>query len=80
MKNICFIGLTLILSAGLTSAVAAKTTLTHGYVKKTGIYVAPHFKSSPDSTRINNYSTKGNVNPFTGKRGTKPLAPGSHGG
>lgn len=43
----------------------------HGYVKKDGTYVAPHDKSTPDHTKNNNWDTKGNYNPETGKAGTK---------
>ena len=43
----------------------------HGYTKKDGTYVAPHYRSSPDSNPYNNYSTRGNVNPYTGQVGTK---------
>ena len=42
-----------------------------GYVTQRGTYVAPHYRSDPDSTRINNFSTTGNRNPFTGKVGTR---------
>lgn len=42
-----------------------------GHVKKDGTYVAPHRSTNPDKTQKNNYSTKGNVNPYTGKKGTK---------
>jgi hypothetical protein len=33
--------------------------------------VAPHRQTDPDHTQRNNYSTKGNKNPTTGKAGTK---------
>jgi len=43
-----------------------------GYTKKsTGTYVYPHRRTSPDSRRLNNWSTKGNINPYTGKKGVK---------
>ena len=42
-----------------------------GYTTKSGTYVAPHYRSSPNRTKADNYSTKGNINPYTGKRGTK---------
>jgi hypothetical protein len=42
-----------------------------GYVNKNGTYVAPHYQSPPDASKLNNYSTKGNVNPYTGKQGTR---------
>ncbi len=44
-----------------------------GHTTKSGTYVAPHYRSHPDGTTANNWSTKGNVNPFTGKAGTKSL-------
>lgn len=42
-----------------------------GYVTKNGTYVAPSVATNPNSTKADNYSTKGNVNPATGKAGTK---------
>ena len=47
-----------------------------GLHQKDGTYVEPHRATNPDNTKVNNYSAKGNVNPYTGKEGTKhPLAP-----
>ncbi|QYG04662.1 hypothetical protein [Massilia sp. NP310] len=54
----------------LGASVMAQTHV-RGYTKKDGTYVAPHYRSSPNSTRNDNYSTRGNVNPYTGKEGTK---------
>jgi hypothetical protein len=48
-----------------------------GYTRKDGTYVAPHERSAPDSTPANNWSTKGNVNPYTGAPGTKPISSSS---
>lgn len=42
-----------------------------GYTKKDGTYVAPHRQTNSDKSKANNYSSKGNVNPNTGKEGTK---------
>jgi len=42
-----------------------------GYFRSNGTYVQPHFRSSPNSTVIDNWSFKGNVNPYTGKIGTR---------
>jgi hypothetical protein len=42
------------------------------YVRSNGTYVGPSHATNPNSTRNDNYSTKGNVNPYTGKEGTKP--------
>jgi hypothetical protein len=51
-------------------AVSAQTYV-RGYVKKDGTYVPGHVRSSPNSTTADNWSTKGNVNPYTGKAGTR---------
>jgi hypothetical protein len=40
----------------------------NGYVTKKGTYVAPHYQTVPNKTKIDNFSTKGNTNPFTGKK------------
>jgi len=42
-----------------------------GYYKKDGTYVPGHFKSNSNNTTLDNYSTKGNINPFTGEKGYK---------
>ncbi|MBI4035731.1 hypothetical protein HY383_02190 [Candidatus Daviesbacteria bacterium] len=41
-----------------------------GYTKKNGTYVAPHYKTPPNKSKFDNFSTKGNINPYTGKKGT----------
>lgn len=43
-----------------------------GYYRKDGTYVKPHMRSDPDRSVNNNWSTQGNVNPYTGEAGTKP--------
>jgi hypothetical protein len=40
------------------------------YVKSNGTVVEGHMRSAPDKTAGNNFSTKGNVNPYTGAAGT----------
>jgi hypothetical protein len=52
---------------------ANKPTHVKQYVTKKGTVVAPHIRSAEDKTRANNFSTKGNTNPVTGKPGTKPV-------
>lgn len=46
-----------------------------GYFKGDGTYVAPHYRSNPNSNFNDNWSTKPNVNPYTGKRGKKVTPP-----
>lgn len=41
-----------------------------GYTTKKGTYVAPSYRSSPNKVKYDNYSSKGNYNPYTGKKGS----------
>lgn len=59
----------LALSASPLSLAASHST--KGYTKKNGTYVAPHHATNPNKTERDNYSAKGNVNPYTGKQGNK---------
>ncbi|OYU83011.1 MAG: hypothetical protein CFE24_13205 [Flavobacterium sp. BFFFF2] len=43
-----------------------------GYTRSNGTYVEGHYRTAPNYTRNDNYSTVGNVNPYTGTYGTKP--------
>lgn len=67
MKKIIF-AFVLVLSV---SGVASAATRVSGYTKSNGTYVKSYYKSDSDSFKSNNYSSKGNVNPYTGKKGTK---------
>lgn len=42
-----------------------------GYMKSNGTYVQGHYRTRADASRSNNWSSKGNVNPFTGNKGYK---------
>jgi hypothetical protein len=53
------------------TAVFAGDTYVRGYTKCDGTQVAPHWRSSPDSSFNNNWSTSPNVNPYTGQQGTR---------
>jgi len=41
-----------------------------GYTRNNGTYVAPYNRSNPNGTVTDNWSFKGNYNPFTGRQGT----------
>src|SRR5690242_17622458 len=49
----------------------AGETYVDGYFRKDGTYVAPHWRSTPDSSYSNNWSTSPNINPHTGQQGTR---------
>jgi hypothetical protein len=42
-----------------------------GYYKSDGSYVEGHYRTNPNGTVYDNYSTYPNVNPYTGQQGTK---------
>ncbi len=44
-------------------------TRVRGYYRNNGTYVAPHYRSDRNSTKFDNWSTRGNYNPYTGKKG-----------
>ncbi|GAB6127224.1 hypothetical protein [Humidesulfovibrio idahonensis] len=58
-------------STGTTSKSNRSAVAVRGYTKKNGTYVKPHMRSAPNGSKADNWSTKGNVNPYTGKVGTK---------
>ena len=41
------------------------------YTKSNGTHVNSYERTGRNSTQLDNYSTKGNSNPYTGKTGTK---------
>jgi opacity protein-like surface antigen len=76
-----------VLMAAALLAIASSTFARDVYVKphirKDGTYVEGHHRTTPDATKLDNYSTKGNVNPYTGENGTvdpykiEPIKPAS---
>ena len=53
------------------ATVSMADTYVNGYYKKSGTYVKGHYRSDQNDTKSDNWSTKGNVNPYTGQSGTK---------
>ncbi len=43
----------------------------NGYYRSDGTYVKGHYRTGSNHTKSDNWSTKGNKNPHTGKKGTK---------
>jgi hypothetical protein len=61
-------------STSSTSACCAKSASdvhVHGYTKKDGTVVRPYYRTAPNNMLKDNFSTKPNVDPYTGKVGTK---------
>jgi len=62
-----------------STAAEARNVHVRGYTTKRGTYVMPSMRTSPNRTRTDNWSSRPNVNPYTGRAGTKdPYAPKSH--
>ena len=61
-----------ILLIGLLASFACADTWVNGYMRKDGTYVPGYWRTDANDTKDDNYSTKGNVNPYTGEKGTKP--------
>ncbi len=71
---VVLVGLIFFLSS--SGAFAAGSHSVRPHVRKNGSYVQPHHRTNPDRSRFNNYGTRGNTNPYTGKQGTvDPLKP-----
>jgi hypothetical protein len=68
MKKILMVILTI--GFGLIMAAEASAGWINGHYRQNGTYVKPYTRSNPNSTVTDNYSYKGNWNPFTGKQGS----------
>jgi len=62
---------TLALGLMATAASAQNYQYYPGYTRQNGTYVQPHYQTAPDGNPYNNWSTRGNTNPFTGQPGTR---------
>lgn len=59
------------LSACVALSAIAASHATRSYTKKNGTHVQRSHATNPNHKKSDNYSQKGNVNPYTGKNGTK---------
>ena len=55
----------------MVTGTASAQTYQRPYVDKNGRYSDGGYRSKPNGTQLDNYSTKGNVNPYSGKRGNR---------
>ena len=71
MKKIFLMAILFVGFLSFSASVEARTVSVKGYYKpSTGRYVAPSYRTSPNNYKFDNYSTKGNYNPYSGKKGT----------
>lgn len=78
MKKLSFLVLSIFVLFFATSVEAGghrggyhSSSHVNGYYRSNGSYVSPHYRSGRDGYHNNNWSVQGNVNPYTGKPGTK---------
>ena len=48
---------------------ASANTYVNGYTRSNGTRVQGHYRTSPNHTATDNWSYRGNTNPYTGKKG-----------
>lgn len=53
-----------------TAASAQGSHYVEGYTRSNGTYVAPHYQTNSNGNAYDNYSSRPNVNPYTGQQGT----------
>ena len=56
-------------------AAQAQGVYVQPHVRSDGTYVQGHWRSSPNSTRSDNWSTRPNINPYNGRVGTNSPYP-----
>ena len=71
MKNIIKISVFVFAMVLSGIAMSQSQVYVNGYYKSNGTYVAPHYRTAPNNTVYDNWSTYPNYNPYTGKQGTK---------
>jgi hypothetical protein len=67
--RILLLTLFLIASCSLLGQTNDNHVFVRGYHRADGIYVKPHYRTAPNNTPWDNFSTIGNVNPYTGEVG-----------
>ena len=72
MKVLLFCTLFVFVSSGLSMA---GDVYVNGYTRNNGTYVQPYHRTAPDNNFNNNYSTRPNINPYTGQEGTRVAPP-----
>ena len=59
--------------------ISAQSVYVRSYFKSNGTFVFGHYRSKADGNFFNNYSTKPNINPYTGRVGTRVTPPRNYG-
>ena len=60
----------LLIAVSVVSAGAMAQVYVKPHTTKNGTFVEGYERTAPNNTNLDNYSTKGNTNPYTGQQGT----------
>ena len=69
-RTVLSLGVIAMLNSTVLASPSYADVYVRGHQRGNGTWVEPHYRSNPDSSRSNNWSTYPNVNPHTGQRGT----------
>ena len=49
----------------------SSSTYVQPHVNSNGSYTSGHYRTTPNGTQMDNYGSRGNYNPYTGRTGTR---------
>jgi hypothetical protein len=76
MRNKTALTLIAAIAISAASAFGQGYHYNNGYVDRNGVFHPGHYQTNPNNNPWDNWSTRGNYNPFTGLPGTRtPQAP-----
>jgi len=70
MKNLILTVSFLLICVSAQAQWDGRNTRVRSYYRADGTYVESHYRTLPNRSTWDNWSTKGNYNPYTGERGT----------
>ncbi len=70
-KYIASLLIAMVMLVGFAGVAEARSVRVKSYFNSRGTYVPSYYRSSPNRSRLDNWSAKGNYNPYTGKRGSR---------
>jgi hypothetical protein len=71
MKKLILSILFIVTGATVNAQSFGNDAWTNGYFNNSGTYVNGYYHTQPNNTNWDNYSTKGNLNPYTNEYGTR---------
>jgi hypothetical protein len=74
MKVLTIVAIAVVALVTADFALAADRVRVRGYFRKDGTYVQPQYRTAPDGRFYDNWSTYGNLNPYTGEFGQEAVS------